>query len=205
MNVTRTAEEHLAVIRTLMERAATYRRALAPIFLITGLIGGVTAMLGAAQHVENAFIVMWLVAALVTVTLAFLMTRRAALRAREALWSAPARRVAGALVPPLLAGAIWTGLWLAGRWSGGGLLVIAVWQLLYGCALHAAGFLTPRAVRWLGAAFMAAGLATFAADTLAALTITPALLHGWMGATFGGLHLLCGLYLTVTQKETNAA
>src|SRR5260370_42233608 len=40
------AAEHLQVIRTLMERAAVYRRALAPIMTLTGALGTIAALLG---------------------------------------------------------------------------------------------------------------------------------------------------------------
>ena len=40
------AAENLQVIRTLMERSAVYRRALAPVMLAVGLIGSVAAPIG---------------------------------------------------------------------------------------------------------------------------------------------------------------
>jgi hypothetical protein len=205
MNATLAAERNLAVIRTLMERSATYRRALGPIFLVAGLVGCIAALGGALLRVEHAFVPFWFGAAGLAVVVAFLMTRRQALRDKEPLWSAPTRRVAQALAPPLVAGAALTVVGSAGRWGGGGLLVVALWQVLYGCALHATGCLTPRAVRWLGWAFLAAGVGTLAGETLGRVSVTPGLLHAWMGATFGGFHLLCGLYLGVTQKGSNAA
>ena len=47
---------------------------------------------------------LWLITALVTVVAALLIARRQALKDNETFWSPPTRRVALALVPPLLAG-----------------------------------------------------------------------------------------------------
>jgi len=190
------AEQNLAVIRTLMERSALYRRALGPIFLVTGGIGVLAALAGLILPMESraGFLGLWIAAAVVAIVVAVLMTRRQALRDREPLWSAPARRVAHAMLPPLLVGAALTAV------VGEIFVVMPVWMILYGCALHATGFVTPRAVRWLGAAFMAAGVISLA---IFGIWYSARAAAGLMGATFGGLHLLCGLYLTTTQKGSN--
>src|SRR5437660_8056531 len=83
-----------------------------------------------------------------------LLVRRQALRAGEALWSAPTRRVGQALLPSLFLGAIAGVLvWL----QGGADLLPGVWVVLYGCALHAAGFFMPRGMRLFGWCFVVAG------------------------------------------------
>jgi len=42
------AVEHLQVIRTLMERSALYRRALAPMMLLAGVVGTIASVAAAA-------------------------------------------------------------------------------------------------------------------------------------------------------------
>jgi hypothetical protein len=201
------AEENLQVIRTLMENSAVYRRALAPIFLMVGTIGLGAALVGMGLHLnqERGFTGLWLGAALVVIAVTLFMTRRQALREREAFWSAPTRRVVLALAPALITGALIT-LICSRRFQVNGLAVLVpVWTVLYGCALNATGALTPRAVRWLGCAFMAAGVAFVAMLCLTDIGVSGVLAHGIMGATFGGLHLLCGLYLAVTGKGSNGS
>ena len=61
------AADNLQVIRTLMERTALYRRALAPVMLLAGTIGVVAAAGGLALHLDTlrAFVGYWLAVSLV--------------------------------------------------------------------------------------------------------------------------------------------
>ena len=102
------AEENLKSIRTLMERSAIYRRALAPIMLFAGTLGVAAAAVGLLFHLDSmrAFGALWLGTAVVTVAGALLIARQQALKDKEAFWSPPTRRVGQALLPPLLAGMV---------------------------------------------------------------------------------------------------
>ncbi len=103
------AEENLQTIRTLMERSAVYRRALAPIMIFAGLLGVASAALGLLCHLDSmrAFDALWLGTAAVVVAGAFLIARRQAIKDQEQFWSPPTRRVGQALLPPLFAGMFW--------------------------------------------------------------------------------------------------
>ncbi len=50
---TNQAAEHLQTIRTLMERSAVYRRALAPVMLLVGALGCLTAAIGFFGHLKS--------------------------------------------------------------------------------------------------------------------------------------------------------
>src|SRR6266480_4315889 len=102
------AAENLRVIRTLMERSAIYRRALAPMMLLAGSAGTVAATAGWLAGIEapRAFSGYWLGVAVLTIAGCFLLLRRQALRDGEPLWSPPTRRVLQALLPALAAGLI---------------------------------------------------------------------------------------------------
>src|SRR5207244_12763404 len=56
------ATEHLQVIRTLMERSAVYRRALAPVMVLTGVLGLAAALAGSLATLDSprGFAVDWL-------------------------------------------------------------------------------------------------------------------------------------------------
>src|SRR4051812_29546998 len=96
------AAEHLQTIRTLMERSAMYRRALAPIMVWTGIVGvgvGIFCWKLCPQS-GRAFLEIWSGAAVLAIVGSFLLVRRQAIKDSEPFWSPPTRRVAQALLPP---------------------------------------------------------------------------------------------------------
>jgi hypothetical protein len=202
------AARQLDIIRTLMERAALYRRALGPITLLTGALGVVAAAGGwlADLGSPRQFGLYWMVVGCVGLGGAFVVVRRQALRDREPFWSPPTRRVTQALLPALCAGLFAGGLavWPAWRdplqmwWLPG------IWMVLYGCAMHAAGFFMARGIKWFGWAFILTGCVLLAVLTERSYASgMPALryAHLLMGAAFGGLHLVYGAYLHLTEDR----
>ena len=207
------AAENLRVIRTLMERSAIYRRALAPIMLLAGGVGTAAAITGWRAGVESprAFVGFWLAVAVVTIGGCFLLLRRQALRDAEPLWSPPTRRVLQALLPALVAGLLCSAIVVVKVASADektaslvGLFLLPLsWIVFYGCAVHAAGFFMPRGIKLFGWAFIVGGCGLFA------LGIPdlprPLYAHGVMGFFFGGLHLAYGTYLFCAEKRKNEA
>src|SRR5882724_10357821 len=100
------AAEHLQTIRTLMERSAVYRRALAPVMTIVGIIGIVAAAGGYFLNPDSLrnFVLYWMGVAVIVVTVAFLLIRKQALKDHEPIWSPPTRRIAQAMLPCLAVG-----------------------------------------------------------------------------------------------------
>ena len=213
------AAEHLQTIRTLMERSALYRRALAPIMIFAGLVGIGAAVAGRVLSIatHTGFIGYWMGMALAGFAGAFLLVRRQALKTAEPFWSPPARRVAQALLPSLTAG-LWVGVLVFIVWSrpsvvespndmrddAGDLIWLpALWAVFYGCALHAAGFFTLRGLRLFGWLFIAAGnlilLLLFIPQEFPDLAWQNS--HYLMGFLFGFLQLAYGVYLYVTEKR----
>jgi len=206
------ASSHLEVIRTLMERAALYRRALAPTTVALGGVGIAAGLVGWMLQLgePRGFGTYWMVVAGVGLGVALLLMRRQAMQDRETFWSPPARRVMQAILPPFFAGFL-TGIiavvpaWREPLWMW---WVPAIWMVLYGCALHAAGFFMPRGIRLFGWLFV--GVGCLLAVVLNARSYgagMPALVnaHLLMGGVFGGLHLAYGLYLLQTQRNAKAA
>jgi hypothetical protein len=200
------AMAQLETIRTLMERTALYRRALGPISLGVGVVGTVAAVLGIALPVDApaGFVGLWLGAAVASVSLAFVVARRQALGDGEPFWTPPTRRIAGALLPPLVAGAALSIPALAGHdWSGRAVWWLpALWMVLYGCALQAAGFFIRRGMRLLGWAYVLAGIANVLWSSFAALPAASTVQgHLAMGLAFGVGHLAQGVYLQCTEHR----
>ena len=206
------AVEHLQVIRTLMERSALYRRALAPIMAYNGAVGVIAAGVGWALHIgaPRAFILFWAVVCAVAMAGSFLLVRRQALKESEPFWSPPTRRVTQAFLPPLVAGLIISLVVLMRLSSAQPELDRALamlwlplsWVVLYGCAFHAAGFFMPRGMRIFGWAFILGGCGLFGLG-IPSWTRPLDYAYGIMGLFFGALHLAYGIYLYFTEKRGN--
>ncbi len=209
------ATEHLQVIRTLMERSAIYRRALAPVMVLTGTVGLLAALGGWLMHIDapRAFIAYWLSVSALPLVGSFLLVRRQALSEGEPLLSPPTRRVIQAILPAFLVGLVVSiavlvrvgaaddpqaaAPALALRWMPIG------WVILYGCAAHAAGFFMPRGIKLFGWMMLAGGCLLFVFGVPE--SPRPALAHGMMGLFFGAFHLAYGVYLRFTETRKNAA
>lgn len=202
------AEENLQTIRTLMERSAIYRRALAPIMLFTGAIGVLAAGAGLRFKMQEPrqFAELWLGAAVVAVAGVFLLARRQAIKDQEPFWSSPTRRVGQALLPPLLCG-LFVGAAIAvpvTNWQTDSFVVVT-WMMFYGCALHSAGFFMIRGIRWFGWIFILSAMGLLSFLLLRDPTLRPDSGNLMMGFFFGVLHLAYGAYLYLTEKRKNAA
>ena len=198
------AAERLQVIRTLMERSAIYRRALAPMMTFLGILGIVASLAGAMLEVDSAikFGLYWMAVSIVGLIGAYLIARRQAIKDKEPFWSPPTKRVTQALLPSLFAGAVIGAIFTfaMGKQASFTWALPVTWILLYGCALHAAGFFTPRGIRMLGWLFIMGGcsLSLSSLSVEARLAYTQS--HLIMGLFFGGLQLAYGIYLHFTDS-----
>jgi hypothetical protein len=222
------AAEHLQVIRTLMERSTLYRRALAPMMLLTGAVGTLAAVVGGCLQIGDdqgnapRFIVYWLVVGVVGLAGALGLVRRQALQAGEPFWSLPMQRVVRAALPAAGSGLVlgliaWAVLQLKLHdfelWRTAALRELPLaWAVLYGCALHAAGFFMPRGIKWFGWLLVIGGWGLFAGVHLVSLEGTGLRgtglcwwAHSVMGGFFGLLHLGYGAYLAATEPKVLAA
>ena len=204
------AAEHLQTIRTLMERSALYRRALAPIFTFVGVVGIMAAIAGWWLKIEDTgtFAIYWMAVCLVVISGALMLVRKQALKHGEKFWSPPTRRIAQAILPALLIGLV-SGVETVMQFKGLGtknficICLILIWTLLYGLALHAASFFIPRGVRLFAWGFIFAGLVLY---VLLALNFAPdwnISPHWIMGIIFGASQLACGVYLYFTEQRKN--
>ena len=113
----------------------------------------------------------------------------------------PTRRVTQALLPAFLVGLLagFFNVLNQNPWHAG--LLAQLWVIVYGCALHAAGFFMPRGIRLFGWLFVLGGCTlTFAIQSQPALRSTEAA-HCVMGGFFGVLHLAYGIYLYFSEKR----
>lgn len=203
------AVEHLQVIRTLMERSAIYRRALAPVMLAIGGLGVAAGLAGwfLQWNSSSAFAGYWCGVSVIGLCAAYLLVRRQSLKDSDPFWSPPTRRVTQALTPPLFAGWLTVVALFLERWQDAAQAwwLPPLWMILYGCALHAAGFFMARGIRLFGWGFILVGGGLFVGLSASPSMRSLHAAHLMMGAVFGGAHVAYGLYLYLTEERKNAA
>lgn len=193
------AEEHLRVIRSLMEKATIYRALSAPSALIGGLLSFVASGgLMLWQRRENAvdvssatFAAVWGAVFFLTALASLVLINRDAMRRGEPFISIGFRSAMYAMLPAMTFAALFT---LSALARGGAQDCVPWWIAFYGLALLAMSHFAPRSIARLGWAFLLAGaicvsgMLDFAPGaTLLVHVDGPCLL---MAATFGLFHLI---------------
>ena len=189
-----------------MEQASVYRRAMAPLAIIIGIFGLIAA--GLAEVFgwvgPDYFAVYWIVIANFSESAALLLIRIQALKSNEAFWSPPTRRVVNAMIPLLLAGLGLGILEMINKPNVRTSVILAAhWMILYGGALHAAGFFMQRGIKLLGWIYIILGSFLLIFNEL---NVMPYLkednAHWLMAFAFGIINLVYGFYLKLTEESS---
>jgi hypothetical protein len=156
------AEDHLRVIRSLMEKATIYRALSAP----AALVGGVLSLAASAflmwqeQHngpneiTSTYFGSVWAIVFCITATVSLLLIWRDARRRGEPFVSIGFRSAIKAMLPSMLFAGLIT---LAHAVRNTIHYSVPWWITFYGLALLAMGHFAPRSIAVLGWAFLIAG------------------------------------------------
>ena len=203
-DLSRTAEDHLKVIRQLMERATVYRVISAVPALLTGVLAiGVALVMGnreAGEESAKGFVMTWLVVYLVVDAFNGCMLYREA-RQRGAPFPSPQLFHANfVMVPPMavlgILGVI-TG-WVDGRITETALL----WAMGYGLGLVTMQSFAPRSILNLGWGFLLVAVPWYLWIKLGDATGSdPSQANLVMGATFGLLHVIYGTVMLVLARR----
>ncbi|MGI9114152.1 MAG: hypothetical protein DLM52_09760 [Chthoniobacterales bacterium] len=205
MNERARAEEHLRIIRILMERATVYRAISAP----TALAGGCLALLFAifiqmrehrwAAHAPEVmrhisarqFAALWLAALVLVIIVNTFFVWREAKRDNRPLTS-PAMKLALRAILPCLAlpAAVTVWFFYDGYEFDNELLLVGVWIGFYGLALIATQHFAPRSLVVLGWAFLLSAVLMTIASRQLEYYATPLVPNVAMGFTFGLYHLI---------------
>ncbi len=176
--------DNLRYIRETMERAGTFTAVSGWGEIVIGLTAIIAALVAREQARAvgpGAWVVVWLLEAIVAAMLSVGFMAAKARAARVPLISGPVPKLVLSLSPPLLVGMLMTAVFYA---RGQVQLLPGVWMLLYGSGVMAAGTYSVRIVPVMGAAFLALG----GVALLAPASWSFALLV----AGFGGVHILFG-------------
>jgi len=187
------AEDHLRVIRSLMEKATIYRALSAPTALVGGLasvvVGGLLfarwRLFPGTVSGRAWFLVGWGAVLLVTALANTFFLWRDARRRGDPFISNGMRHALLAMAPAIFCGAGLSTLLIGWRID---LLLPPIWMLCYGLALIATRGFAPCSIQRLGWAFLIAGFVVLFLLTEGRCTQTAANLE--MVATFGLFHLI---------------
>jgi hypothetical protein len=199
------AEDHLRVIRSLMEKATIYRALSAPSALVGGLLSiGASVFLiwyerqnGQNVVTSNTFTIVWTIVFVLTAGISLALIRRDAQRRGEPFISIGFRSAMRAAFPAMAFAALQT---LAGVLRGSVHDLVPWWIAFYGIALLAMGHFAPRSISILGWFFLGAGAVSVGGMLDYAIgsqphfgSELPQLIDGpclLMGFTFGLFHLV---------------
>ena len=194
------AEDHLRIIRSLMERATIYRAISAPTALAGGLLALATSggiwfydhrqATQAPGFDARLFTEIWLVVLALVLGLNAFFVRREARRDGRVFLSSGARLAARAVAPCLVLPSATTIWFFKNAEPIDKEILVAVWIIFYGLSLLATAHFAPRSLVMLGWAFLLSGVIylfwpkSFLSDPRGMM---PNLA---MGATFGLYHLV---------------
>jgi len=178
------AMDNLQFIRETMERAGSFTAVPGWGGFAMGVSALAATALAARQSSIGAWLLVWLLEGVFAIALGALAMKRKADSAQVPLLSAPARKFVLSFAPPLLVGALLTlVLFRAGLANA----IPGTWLLLYGTGIVTGGAFSVRVVPVMGLCFMLIG----------AVALFCPLEWGtaFLGAGFGGLHVIFGLII----------
>ena len=175
------ALEQIAFIRSTMENAGSFTAVPGRGQMLIGATALAAAYIATLQTSQERWLLVWLAEAVVALAIASVAIPLKAKRTRQSLWSGPARKFVLSFTPPMVVGALLTGVMFAG---GIPQAIPAMWLMLYGTAVITGGAFSTGIVPVMGLCFLTLG---------AIASIAPATWIDWeMALGFGGLHLLFG-------------
>ena len=173
--------EQLRFIRQTMESAGSFTAVPGLGMIGLGLTAIAASYVGAQQPTPERWLGVWFAEAAVGIGIAGTAMLYKAERAHQSLTSGPAKKFALGFAPPLLVGALLTLVFYRAELVP---MVPALWLLLYGVAVVAAGAFSVRSVPVMGLCFLLLG---------AIAVLVPSTWGSWMMALgFGVLHIIFG-------------
>ena len=177
------ALDNLRYIRDTMERAASFTAVPGWGGVLIGASALAAAGIASHSHSPGQWLATWMVEAIAAILVGSFALWHKASAANVSLVSAPARKFALGFIPPLVVGAILTLV----LFQMNALAVIpGLWLMLYGIGVVAGGAFSVPVVPVMGGCFLIAGAA------LALIQPSLAAADFWLGACFGGLHVIFG-------------
>jgi hypothetical protein len=175
------AMDNLRYIRETMERSASFTHVSGAGWVMMGLTALVASAVTWNGPDPTRWLLVWIVAAAISVALAVYMMARKSRADGMTLLTGPGRKFAWNVIPPFGAGAVLTLVFARADLVP---LLPGVWLMLYGTGVVTGGSHSVKPVPVMGVVFMLVGIVAL---------LTPV---GWgnhfMAGGFGGLHIVFG-------------
>jgi len=178
------AIDNLRYIRETMERATAFTGIPGWGQVAIGATALVATIVAANQSTFKGWVAVWMAEGLISLLIAGWSMDRKARAIGMPLMSGPGRKAVFSLSPPIVAGALLTIVLVRARLTSA---IPGVWLLLYGTGVVTGGMFSVPAVPLMGLCFMLLGVV--------AVFVPPAYSDWFMGAGFGGLHLIFGVII----------
>lgn len=215
MNERDRAEEHLRVIRSLMERATIYRAISAPTALVGGLLAVATTgaiwyfdrrSAPAASTIDGrSFALLWLVILGIVLAVNTLFVRQEALKGGRPVLSSGAKLALRAIAPCLVIPAAITIWFFKDADPIDRDILVAVWTAFYGLALLSTALFAPRSLAILGWAFLLSGLVVMFWPKPFGFDPRGMFPNLAMGVTFGLFHLIYAFFIWSSRAASAPA
>lgn len=178
------AEDHLRYIREMMARSGAFTAVPGGGSIGMGATALAATLFAARTTGPDAWLLVWLGAAVVGIGVGTVTLVRKARAARVPLRSGAGRKYVLGLLPPLTAGTLLTAaLWQADQVA----LLPGMWLLLYGAGTVTGGAFSTRVVPLVGVAFMVLGAVALFVPFYWAKVL--------LAVGFGGLHIVFGIII----------
>lgn len=178
------AMDNLRYIRETMERSQSFTAVSGAGGVLMGLVALAASRLAIRAPSTEAWVAVWMGAAVVSLGIALGATSLKARAAGASLMAGAGRKFAWNLTPPLVVGALLT---VALTRAGAAELLPGAWLLLYGTGVVTGGAFSVRVIPLMGLAFVALGAAALFAPVTWG--------NSFMAGGFGVLHILFGIVI----------
>jgi len=178
------AIENIRYIRDTMERASAFTAVPGWGGVAMGLTAVVAANLASRQASLAGWLKIWMIEAGIAAIIGVYSVIQKTKRSQVSLFAGPGRHFAFGFLPPLLVAALFT---LVFYQAGLAQPIPALWLLLYGIGLLAAGSFSVRIVPLMGLLFLLIGIIALFSSSAQANTC--------LAVGFGGLHISFGLLI----------
>lgn len=185
------AVQDLRFIRQTMERSSVFTAVPGWGMVVVGCTALPAAWLAARHPFDWAWLQIWIMEAVLSISVAIVAIQNKAARVGLPWTSGPGRKVALSFAPPVAAAALLTFPLMR---AGLGHALPGTWLLLYGCGVITGGAFSVSIIPVMGICFMALGAMLFL-PSFSPAHFTPALGNGALAAGFGILHICFGIWI----------